>query len=308
LTTGEENIDVYSRRDFGRIALASLPLAAAHAARINSRVNGVQVGAIDYCWRDRPLDACIKGMIEAGVGECELIQAHTEPGGIQPPQAAGARSGPDPSARETLRKWRLTVPLAEFKAIRKKFDDAGILLTAYNVGFANDYTDEEIDRGFQMAQALGVKTITSSTTLSVVKRAVPFAEKYKIMVAVHGHSNIKDPNQFSTPESFEQAMAMSKYFGVNLDIGHFFAAGFDPVAYIQAHHDRIPEIHLKDRKKNQGANVPWGEGDTPIKEVLQLLKVKRYPIRAYIEYEYRGTEDATIEVKKCMEYIRKCLA
>ena|ERR1035437_1070844 len=159
-----------------------------------------------------------------------------------------------------------------------------------------------------MAQALGVKTITSSTTLRVMKRVVPFAEKYKITVAVHGHSNIKDPNQFATPESFEQAMAMSKYFAVNLDVGHFFAAGYDPVAYIQAHHGRIPEIHLKDRKKDQGINTPWGEGDTPIKEVLQLLKVKKYPIRAYIEYEYKGAEDATIEVKKCMDYIRKCLA
>ena len=299
---------MYSRRDLGRIALVGLSLSVADAAKIDSKVNGVQLGAIDYCWRDRPLDAAIKGMVEAGVGECELIQAHTEPGGIQPPQATGARRGPDPAARETLRRWRSTVPLAEFKAIRKKFDDAGILLWAYNIAFANDYTDEEIDRGFQMAQALGVKTITSSTTVPVAKRIVPFAQKYKIMVAMHGHSNIKDPNQFAAPESFAQAMAMSKYFMVNLDIGHFFAAGYDPIEYIQAHHDRIPMIHLKDRKKNQGPNVPWGEGDTPIKEVLQLLKVKRYPIRAYVEYEYKGAADATIEVKKCMEYMKKCLA
>jgi sugar phosphate isomerase/epimerase len=53
---------------------------------------------------------------------------------------------------------------------------------------------------------------------------------------------------------------MSKYFGINLDIGHFFAAGFDPVAYLTEHHDRITNLHLKDRKKDDGPNTPWGEG------------------------------------------------
>ena len=109
---------------------------------------------------------------------------------------------------------------------------------------------------------------------------------------MHGHSNLTDPNEFATPESFAAAMKMSKYFKVNLDIGHFTAANFDAVAYIREHHADITNLHLKDRKKNQGDNVPWGQGDTPIREVLQLLKRERWPIRAYIEYEYRGAGDA----------------
>ncbi|PYT16426.1 MAG: sugar phosphate isomerase/epimerase, partial [Acidobacteria bacterium] len=136
-----------------------------------------------------------------------------------------------------------------------------------------------------------------------------FAEKHKMIVAMHGHSNLTDPNQFATPKSFTDAMAMSKYFWVNLDIGHFSAAGFDPVEFIQSHHDRITNLHLKDRKKGaDGANVPWGEGDTPIKPVLLLLKEKKYPIPAFIEYEYRGTADPTTEVKKCFEYCKRALA
>ncbi len=303
---------MYSRRDFGKLALVGLPLSMA-LAKIDSTISGVQIGVQSYSFRDRSLDAAIKAMVEDGLGECELFAAHMEPAQLQvgaggrPPDQA-ARAAARAAAREDLRKWRLTVPMDEIKAVRKKFDDAGIWLFAVNISFREDFTDPEIDRSFQMAQALGVKVITASSTLSVMPRVVPFAEKYKITVGVHGHSNIKDPNEFATPESFTKAMAMSKYVGVNLDIGHFAAAGFDPIEFIEAHHDRITNLHLKDRKKNDGPGTPFGEGDTPIKQVLLLLKEKKYKLPANIEYEYRGTDDAAVEVKKCFQYCKDVLA
>jgi sugar phosphate isomerase/epimerase len=99
----------------------------------------------------------------------------------------------------------------------------------------------------------------------------------------------------------------SPYINVNLDIGHFFAAGFDPVDFITRHHERIVTLHLKDRKKDNGANMPFGEGDTPIKPVLQLLKKNKFAIPANIEYEYKGA-DTLQEVKKCFEYCKQALA
>ena len=103
-------------------------------------------------------------------------------------------------------------------------------------------------------------------------------------------------------------MKMSKYFKVNLDIGHFTAANFDAMAYLREHHADITNLHLKDRKKNQGDNTPWGEGDTAIREVLLLLKKEQWPIRAYIEYEYRGQSSSVEETKKCFEYMKRALA
>jgi len=249
-------------------------------------------------------------MAEIGLGDCELFSNHVEdPGAAK--LKAGIRPAPDPSGsmspRQLLRYWRLNVSLDEFKAVRKKFDDAGIGLYAYNLSFKDDFTDEEIDRGFQMAQALGVGVITASSTLTTARRLVSFVDKYKMIVAFHGHSDVRDPNQFAKPESFAEALAMSKRFAVNLDIGHFSAANYDPVQYIQENHDRIVLLHLKDRKKNQGDNTPWGQGDTPIRQVLQLLKSKKYPIRAFIEYEYRGTDSAA-EVKKCFQFCKDALA
>ena len=311
-----------SRREFGKLALAAAPLSLL-LKDINSKVNGVRIGVQSYSFRTMSLDEAIKAMVEIGIGECELFSGHVEPrpqmgaggAGPRPPQAAGGPPpqgspqgrGPNPAMREEQRKWRLTTPLDHFKAVRKKFDAAGIKLQAYNLSFNDSFTDEEIDRGFQMAQALGVKIITASSTLKAAKRVAPFADKHKITVAMHGHSNLTDPNEFAKPESFAAAMAMSKYFAVNLDVGHFFAAGFDPVAYIEEHHARISNLHIKDRKKDNGPNTPWGEGDTPIKQVLQLLKQKKYDIPANIEYEYRG-EDTVAEVRKCFQYIKDALA
>jgi sugar phosphate isomerase/epimerase len=142
----------------------------------------------------------------------------------------------------------------------------------------------------------------------VAKRVVPFAETHKMAVAMHNHSNVEDPNEFATPESFAAAGRLSKYFKVNLDIGHFTAANYDPVAWLKEHHAEVTNLHVKDRRRNQGDNTPWGAGDTPIRDVLQLLKRERWPIRAYVEYEYRGQQGAVPEVKACMDYMTRALA
>jgi sugar phosphate isomerase/epimerase len=284
------------RREFIKLA-AAMPLFG----KIDSVVNGVRLGTITYSFRDLPrtpgapdaIDVMIKALTECGIGEIELFSPHAEP---------AQRS------REQLREWRLTTPQQHFKDIRKRFDDAGISLFAYTVNFRNDYTDEELDKTFEQARALGVSIIASSTQMSVAKRLVPFADKHKINVALHGHSNLQDPEEFASPESFAKALAMSKYFKINLDIGHFTAANFDAVQFINDKHDQITHLHVKDRRRNQGANVPWGEGDTPIKEVLSLLKAKKYPIRAFVEYEHRGAGTSIDEVKKCMAYMRQALA
>jgi sugar phosphate isomerase/epimerase len=317
---------LYSRREFGKLTLATVPALWWHqasafakaradklawSANVDSRIAGVRIGVQSYSFRTMPLDDAIKAMADIGIGECELFSGHVEP--RPPPGVFGGPGGPpvDPAVRaawrEKLRDWRLTTPLDHFTAVRKKFDAAGIALQSYNISFNDSFTDPEIDRGFEMAKALGAGFITASSTLSAAKRVAPFAEKHQMTVAMHNHANLVDPNEFAKPESFAQAMAMSKRFAVNLDIGHFVAANFDPIAYIEQHHDRITNLHLKDRKKSDGPNLPWGQGDTPIKDVLQLLKTKKYDIPANIEYEYRG-EDAVAEVRKCFEYCRAALA
>jgi len=219
-------------------------------------------------------------------------------------QIAAARA-----RNEDLRKWRLAVSMDKFKDVRKKFDQAGIDVRILCFNMTEAITDDEIDYGFQMAKTLGAKAISSTTQVSVSQRVAPFADKHKMMIGFHGHDATYDPNEFATLESFSTAMSYSKYHGVNLDIGHFTAANYDPIPYIKQQHSRITNLHLKDRKKDHGANVPWGQGDTPIKEVLLLLKKEKYPIPANIEYEYgQPGMDTVTEMSKCLQYCKDVLA
>ena len=211
------------------------------------------------------------------------------------------------TTRDSLRQWRVSVPLENFRRIREKFDAAGITLSAYNYSFRDDFTDEEIERGFQMAKAVGAPAITASSTVSVTRRVAPFAAKYKMRVGMHGHDNLADPNEFARPDSFIKAMNESPWICVNLDIGHFTAAGYDPIEFLEKYHDRVVTLHIKDRKKAQGPNMPFGQGDTPTAEVLRVLKRNRWDIPANIEYAYKG-EDTVQEIKRCYEFCRRVLS
>jgi sugar phosphate isomerase/epimerase len=343
---------VYTRRDMGKLALAAVPLAEAFAA-INSKFKGVQIGAITYSFGPTPAKEIVPAMATIGLGEVELMSNHCEalagapqmpsfgrgrgPGG-PPPAAAGAAAGsggqapagrgrggraaltPEQqeamrAAQEELKKWRSSVTPDTFKAVKKQFNDAGIDVQILCFNQRMNATDDEIEYAFQMAKALGVKAISSSSTVSFAKRVAPFADKHKLMWSGHGHDNVNDPEEFATPKSFETIMSYSKYIGVNLDIGHFTAAGFDAVAYTKQIHSRITNLHLKDRKKpvpggGRPANLPWGQGDTPIKEVLQLMAKEKYTFPANIELEYPVPEgsDRVTEMKKCLQYCKDALA
>lgn len=288
-----------TRREFTTLALSSLAWPDLLAQTANT-VGGVRLGAQTYSFRQmtRPQggdmsDVLVQALSDCGLRECELWSPQLEP--VKVP-------------REELRAWRVGTPLDHFRAIRKKFEGAKIAIRAFNYSFNDSFTEPEIDRGFEIARALGAEFITASSTLSAAKRVAPFAEKHKMVVAMHNHSNLKDPNEFATPESFAAAMAVSKYFKVNLDIGHFTAANFDAVDYLQKNHANVTNLHIKDRQRDQGPNVAWGEGHTPIKDVLQLLKKNKWPIAAYLEYEYKGAGTPVEEVKKGLEYMRAALA
>ncbi|MCZ6514302.1 MAG: sugar phosphate isomerase/epimerase [Acidobacteria bacterium] len=300
----------FTRRDFirlvsngaalGAVAQATLldpgALWAAPPAAINSTFRGVLIGAQSYSFRDRPLDEAISGYVETGIGSAELWQGHME-------RVNGQRRE---GGREGIRKWRMTVSLDEFAAAGKKFRDAGVDVYAYNYSFRDDFTDGEMERGFEMAKALGAKVITASSNVSTAMRVDPFAKKHQMRVGMHNHSRIRE-NEFATPDDFDKARrGASEYIAVNLDIGHFVAAGFDPVPFIEKNNADIVTLHLKDRKKNQGENLPFGQGDTPVKEVLALLRDSKYAIPANIEYEYDGA-DTLEEMKKCLAYCKQAL-
>jgi sugar phosphate isomerase/epimerase len=334
---------MYTRRDFGKVVLAAVPAIpflarAAAAPQINSTINGVRMGLQSACFTfsGMGIDDIIRTMVSVGLAEIDVMSEHVEAylgaPGIQlpgtgrqgpwtrppaPPPAQGAASGArgegaaapggrrgggpgrgmDPAVREALRKWRLDVNLDRYRGVAEKFKSAGLTFFAYNLSFNDSYTDEEIEKGLAMAKALGTRIITASSPLTVLPRVAPLAEKHDVIVALHNHMN--------GPEDFATAMALSKNMWINLDVGHFFASGHDPIAYMKAHHKRITNIHVKDRQKDHGREMPFGQGDTPLKEVLQLVRSEKYDFPVCIEYV--GPDGPAVELQRCFDYCKAAL-
>ena len=97
---------------------------------------------------------------------------------------------------------------------------------------------------------------------------------------------------------------------MNLDFGHYIAAeNENPLEIIKTKSDKIVSMHLKDRQKksNGGANLVWGSGDTPIVDVIKLIKENGYtfPVTIELEYDIPEGSDAVQEVKKCLAYIEQ---
>jgi sugar phosphate isomerase/epimerase len=314
----------YTRRDFAKLTLAGVPasllvanLPVSAFAQINSRIKGVQIGAITYSFRSMSPPDIIKAYVDIGLGEMELMSNHAEQlaGAVVGRGGGGRRGALTPeqqaerdAAAKALRDWRMSATEATFKPVRKKIEDAGIdlKLLCYNMNVRTT-EDNEIEYAFLMAKALGVGAISTSTQVSMAKRLAPFAEKHKMMVGFHGHANTTNPDEVATPESFVAVMAASKYLGANLDVGHYTEAGYDPVAFLQQHHGRITNLHLKDMKKasNGGGYTPFGQGDAPLKEVLKLVQTNKWDIPVNIEFEYPG--DPLVEVPKCLAYVKDSL-
>lgn len=325
----------------------SMMMAKASAAKT---VDGVRLGTITYSFNDMPMvagqdqiDSVIDECKRANVDLIELMCNHAEPvsdyaaqmaaqraarmaaAAANPPAAGAAAPAPAPGgqgrgrgptpealkARADLQQWRLSTPMSHFADIKKKFDANGITVFAYCVnGMGDDFTSQEIDVMFEQAKTLGASTISSSTTLSIAQKLVPFVEKHQYTIAFHNHDQTDDPNQFSNAESILKGLAMSKWYRSNLDIGHYAEANLDPVPFIEQNHDRITHLHIADGQKNHGHEVLFGEGDTPLKPVMQLLKDKKYNIVGMVELEYRNPpgSNCAIEVKKCIDYLTQAMA
>lgn len=312
-----------TRRDFGKFATAALPLASLVPNRAmaapNSKFGGVQIGTITYSFKGdvKKPDEIIPDLVKIGLSSVELMSDDGERLAGAPPIpnfGFGVKLTPEQQAqveegRRKRQEWRAAATPATFEKVLAMFNAAGVHLDllCYNMGKAIE--DVEIDHAFRMAKALKVRAISSTSTVAVARRVAPIADKYKIIWGGHNHAAVDDPNEFASLQSFETILGLGKYIGANLDIGHMTAANLDAVAFIQKNHARITNLHLKDRKKNNGPNMPWGQGETPIKEVLLLLRKERYTFPANIELEYPipPGSDSPTEIGKCLDYARKCL-
>jgi sugar phosphate isomerase/epimerase len=331
----KKRLNPISRRNFVKSSAAAVvgisftnsfgfPAIIKNFQKPDSRFNGVQIGVISYSFRSLPVNAeqLLKYCIDTNISAIELMgntaeafagapHTITEPrqfpqGGQRPQQTPEQIAEQETRARE-LAEWRSKASMDKFVQLRKMYKDAGVSIYAWKPNALGEKnTDAEIQYALRVAKELGASHVTVElpTSPDHSKRLGKFADQYKVGIGYHGHLQ-------QTINAWDEALAQSKYNGLNCDIGHYVAAGFDPIPLIETKHDRIYSMHIKDRKSkaNGGENMPWGEGDTPVGQVLQLMKKNKYKFPATIEMEYKVPEgsDAVKEVAKCVEFCRKAL-
>jgi len=327
---------VYSRRQFGKIALSSIPMASVvlasgsrlfAATKPDSKFNGVQIGVIaPYSFHNMPSDAqsILDDLVGANLSAVEMQNTTVEmfAGAPLPTGRGGGGRGPGggrapltpeqiaarKAAAQALTDWRVAASMDKYQGLRKMYEDAGVWIYGFKIALDLDMPDGEYDYAFNVAKALGCNQVTMEmpTDPNLTERVGQFAAKHKVMVGYHEHTQ-------ATPTLWDQAMSQSEYNGINLDAGHYVQAGnHDVIQFIQKNHAKITSVHLKDitYPENGGVNKPWGQGDTPIKEILQLAKKEKYtfPIAVELEYAIPEGSDAEKEVIKCVQYAKDALA
>ncbi|MDX1941718.1 MAG: twin-arginine translocation signal domain-containing protein [Saprospiraceae bacterium] len=345
----KNNETKFSRRDFmGTTAtlvaglavapqLISVPTILRFYNKPNSMIKGVQIGVITYSYRSMPdqsIEAMLKYIVDSGISATELMGEPAEAFAGVPKSTLDRRkffqlsrmqrNGETMTEEQTkelkdlmaqsedfnkqVAAWRASVSMDKFAQVKKMFKEAGVKIYGFKPNaFGENNTDAEIEYGLKAAKALGASHVTLEhpSKDAHTMRLSKLATKHKVYIAYHGHEQ-------QTPTFWDTALNQSKYNALNLDLGHYVAAGnADPLGIIKAKHDHIMSMHLKDRQTpaNGKGNLPWGTGDTPITAALQLMRDQKYKFPGSIELEYQVPEgsDAVKEVAKCFEYCRKAL-
>ncbi len=310
------------------------PAILKHYKEGSSKINGVQIGVITYSFRamkDQSAEATLQYIKDCGINAIELMGDPAEAFAGKPEPTFDRRAAWmasltkrggkkltaeqqevfDASAAygKEVAQWRAKVSMDKFKELRKMYKAAGVSIYAFKPRtFSKNNSDAEINYGFAAAKALGASHITLEhpSDDDFTRKLGTMAKKHKVFVGYHGHTQ-------QTPEFWDTALDQAKYNAMNIDIGHYVAAGHggDALGIIQRKHKHIKSMHLKDRMtpEHDQLNVAWGTGDTPLDKVLQLMRDNKYKFPGTIELEYNVPEDSDPiqEVKNCLAYCRKAL-
>lgn len=302
-----------------------------------SLIKGVQIGVITYSFRDMPdqsAEATLQYVLDTGISAIELMGGPAETYAGAPKNPVDFRAffpllrkrrekqplTPEEEKKLTemeasmkayraeMTRWRLSAPMDKFEKLRKMYKKAGVKVYAFKPdAFGMDQSDDEIIYGLKAGKALGASHVTLEhpSNDAHTQRLGKLAQQHGMKVGYHGHEQ-------QTPTFWDTALAQSPANMLNLDFGHFVAAGnANPLDIVKRLHGRIASMHVKDRTtpEHGKGNLPWGSGDTPIAEVLTLMKTGKYTFPATIELEYQvPTGSSPVEeVKKCLEFCRKIL-
>lgn len=175
-----------------------------------------------------------------------------------------------------------------------------------DVGVISPKTEEEWRTLFDFAKAMDIKTIVAEPEIEQLDLISNLCDSYQIKVAIHNHAA---PSTYWNPDSLMHAIeGKSALLGVCADVGHWLRSGLDPVSSLQKVKSKLFELHFKDvsMKEKEGVDVVWGQGNIPLKDLLQELKDQSFQGVLAIEYEGSLHENME-EIKRSITYYKELL-
>jgi len=303
----------------------------------NFTINGVQLGVITYSFREmenQSAEAILQYTLDCGINSIELMGSTAESFIGRPENKMDRRKfymlsrkarknelsknekkeladlkNQQASYDKEIEVWNKNRSLDGFSKLSKMYNDARVQIYAFKPDYllTKKNSDANIEYAMKAGKLLGASHVTlelpkdTAHTLKLGK----MAEKNDIKVAYHGHEQ-------QNPTWWDTALSQSPNNAMNIDLGHYVAAGNKaPLQILKDKHQHILSMHVKDRQnpENGKNNMSFGKGDTPIIEALQLMRDEKYTFAATIEYEYKTPENSTIidEIKKSIAYCKDAL-
>lgn len=260
-----------------------------------------EIGLQSYSLKQYKINEVFELLQDLNIKTCELWDGHIQPFELM--WRKGMSKEENDLRIIELKNWSKKLDLRSINQLYNKFNAAGISIHSYNGSFSKSDDDDQIHQVFDVAKRLKTSIITTSAKYDQLLRIKSYVLQNHFLIASHNHSIQKDENYIASGASLIRATEINpNHFKINLDIGHMTAANEDCLAFISKNHRRICSLHLRDRRKNQGAVVPFGQGDTKILEVVELIQNNYPEIVMFIELDY-PFENAYSELKNSIDYI-----
>lgn len=261
---------------------------AAHKIPSQYKLSGFAIGCQAYTFKEYSVFEAIEKTAEAGGRVIEFFP------------------GQKLSKEEPNIKWDHNASDETIAKVQSKLAAHDILGVNYGVvGIPEDET--EASKIFEFANKMGLIAVTTESEKSIdtIEKMVKI---YDVKVGFHNHP--RRPNDLAykmwNPNHILALIQdRDRRIGACADTGHWVRSGLRPVDCLKILRGRVISSHLKDLNEfGMGTHdLPYGQGVSNVKGILDELKAQNFSGNISVEYEYHWTTSVP-EVKQCIDFVR----
>jgi sugar phosphate isomerase/epimerase len=179
-----------------------------------------------------------------------------------------------------------------------------------------DERAEAIASCVRFAEALGADHVTSTGASrrgepGALERVIACARR--VLRQVSARTTVKlclEPhfgNVLEQAEDFDRVLAAvdDPRLGICVDIGHFYSASVDTIAFIRRHASKIYSIHLKDHQGTVSVGI--GRGEVDLAAIVAVLREVGYQHGLTVELEVEDPQNLPRYTQEAYVYLNGLL-